>query len=171
MKKYILNNILNAYKSTVFRQVEFGEFEKIIHDKISNGENVTKNDFTSIYLDLQNKYYGNEVIMDDIIKYECLRIPHFYTSFYVYKYATSLCIAYRFASDIINHKPGAVQNYMKLITSGGKDYPLNILKECGIDLNKEDLMSFSIELIEKYMDEFEKLIQRGVTSNGKKGFL
>ena len=157
MKKYILNNILNAYKSTVFRQVEFGEFEKIIYDKISNGENVTKDDFTSIYLDLQNKYYGGEVIMDDIIKYECLRIPHFYTSFYVYKYATSLCIAYRFASDIINHKPGAVQNYMKLITSGGKDYPLNILKECGIDLNKEDLMIFSIELIEKYMDEFEKI--------------
>lgn len=157
-KKYILNNILNGYKNTVFRQVEFGEFEKIIYDKIGNGENVTKDDFTSIYFDLQKKYYGDEVVMDDIIKYECLRIPHFYTSFYVYKYATSLCIAYRFASDITNHKPGAVQNYMKFITSGGKDYPLNILKECGIDLNKEDLMSFSIELIEKYMDEFEKLI-------------
>ena len=91
-------------------------------------------------------------------KYECLRIPHFYRSFYVYKYATSLCIAYRFASDIINKKENAVENYIKFISSGGKAYPLDILKECGIDLEKEDLMSYSIKLIEKYMDELEKLI-------------
>lgn len=158
MKKYILNNILSMYKSTVFRQVEFGEFEKIVFDKTEAGENLTKDDFTNIYLDLQNKYYGKDVINDEIIKYECLRIPHFYRSFYVYKYATSLCIAYHFASDIINKKENAVANYIKFISSGGKDYPLAILKECGIDLEKEDLMSYSIDLIEKYMDELEKLI-------------
>ena len=158
MKKYILNNILSMYKSTVFRQVEFGEFEKIVFDKTEAGENLSKDDFTNIYLDLQNKYYGKDVINDEIIKYECLRIPHFYRSFYVYKYATSLCIAYHFASDIINKKENAVENYIKFISSGGKDYPLAILKECGIDLEKEDLMSYSIDLIEKYMDELEKLI-------------
>ena len=158
MKKYILNNILAMYKSTVFRQVEFGEFEKIVFDKTEAGENLTKDDFTNIYLDLQNKYYGKDVINDEIIKYECLRIPHFYRSFYVYKYATSLCIAYHFASDIINKKENAVENYIKFISSGGKAYPLDILKECGIDLEKEDIMSYSIKLIEKYMDELEKLI-------------
>ena len=156
-KKYILNNILSGYKSTVFRQVEFAEFEYIIHDRIEKGENLTKEDFTNIYLELQNKYYGKDIINDEIIKYECLRIPHFYSSFYVYKYATSLCIAYHFASDIINKKEGAVDNYIKLISSGGKDYPFKILKECGIDLEKEDIMNYSLTLINKYIDELESI--------------
>lgn len=157
-KIYILNNILSNYKSTVFRQAEFAEFEKIIHERTQNGENLTREDFTNIYMDLQNLYY-KDIINDDIIKYECLRIPHFYNSFYVYKYATGLCIAYKFAGDIINKKENAVANYIKFISSGGKDYPLEILKECGIDANS-NIVENSIQIIEKYLDEFEQLIEK-----------
>ncbi len=158
MKKYILNNILTNFKSTVFRQLEFAEFEKIIHERTQNGENLSEEDFTNIYLDLQKSYYGPNVVQDEIIKYECLRIPHFYTSFYVYKYATGLCIAYKFAGDIISGKPGSVSNYKKFISSGGRAYPLDILRECGIDLDVDDVMKDAIQIIENYIDELEKLI-------------
>ncbi len=159
-KKYILNNILSNYKSTVFRQIEFAEFEKIIADKIEAGENLTYKEFTDIYLDLQKFYYGKGVAQDDLIKYECLRIPHFYSQFYVYKYATGLAIAYKFAKKIINKEKDAVENYIKFISSGGKTYPLNILKEAGINLDKENVFDESIELIENYLKEFNNLIER-----------
>lgn len=157
-KKFILNNIISMYKSTIFRQAEFAEYQAIIYDKTQKGENLTKEDFTSIYYDLQKKYYGDEVIQDDYIKYECLRIPHLYYSFYVYKYATSLAIAYKFAYKILSNEPGAVESYIKFLSSGGKDYPLNILKECGIDVEKDNLLDYSIKMINNYMDEFEKLL-------------
>jgi oligoendopeptidase F len=158
MRKYILSNIISNYKSTVFRQIEFAEFEKIVHDRCMNGENLTKDDLVNIYYDLEKFYYGDNVVIDDIIKYECLRIPHFYNSFYVYKYGTSMCLAYRFATDIINKKKDAVSNYLKFIKSGGKDYPLDILKEVGIDLEKEDLMGYSLDIINHYIDELSSLL-------------
>jgi len=158
-KIFILNNILSSYKSTVFRQTEFAEFEKIIHERTQNGENLTCEDFTNIYMNLQNFYYDN-LVNDDIIKYECFRIPHFYHSFYVYKYATGLCIAYKFAKDILEKKENATENYIKFLSSGGKNYPLEILKECGIDLEKNDVVKESITIIESYLDEFETLTEK-----------
>lgn len=81
-----------------------------------------------------------------------------YYTFYVYKYATSLAIAYHFAYAILSNEEGAVENYLHLLKSGGKDYPANILKECGIDINSNDILDYSIKMINNYMDEFEKLI-------------
>lgn len=157
-KRFILNNLLSMYRATIFRQTEFAEFESIIFERCENGENLSKDDFTEIYYDLQKKYYGDGVIQDDYIKYECFRIPHFYYNFYVYKYATSLAIAYRFASGIINNDEKVKANYIKFLSSGGKDYPMNILKECGIDLDSENILDYSINIIKKYLDEFERLL-------------
>lgn len=157
-KRFILNNLLSMYRATIFRQTEFAEFESIIFERCENGENLSKDDFTQIYYDLQKKYYGDGVIQDDYIKYECFRIPHFYYNFYVYKYATSLAIAYRFASRIINNDEKVKANYIKFLSSGGKDYPMNILKECGIDLDSENILDYSINIIKKYLDEFERLL-------------
>lgn len=157
-KKYILNNLLSMYRATVFRQAEFAEFEMIVYDKVDKGIGLSRDDYTSIYHDLQKKYYGDGVIQDEYIKYECFRIPHFYYNFYVYKYATSLALAYRFAYAILNHEEGAVENYLNFLKSGGKDYPLNILKECGIDVNHENILEYSLKMINNYMSEFEKLI-------------
>lgn len=158
LKRYILNNLLSMYRATVFRQAEFAEFEMIVYDKVDKGENLSRDDYTNIYYDLQKKYYGEDVIQDDYIRYECFRIPHFYYNFYVYKYATSLALAYRFAYAIINNEAGAVENYLNFLKSGGKDYPLNILKECGIDVNHENILDYSLKMINNYMSEFEKLI-------------
>ncbi len=157
-KRYLLSNLISMYRSTIFRQTEFSEFESTIYKLTEEGKNLTKEDFTSIYYDLQKKYYGPLVVQDDYIKYECLRIPHMYYTFYVYKYATSLAIAYHFAYAILSNKEGAVENYLHLLKSGGKDYPANILKECGIDINSNDILDYSIKMINNYMDEFEKLI-------------
>lgn len=157
-KRYLLSNLISMYRATIFRQTEFSEFESTIYKLTEEGKNLTKEDFTSIYYDLQKKYYGPLVVQDDYIKYECLRIPHMYYTFYVYKYATSLAIAYHFAYAILSNKEGAVENYLHLLKSGGKDYPANILKECGIDINSNDILDYSIKMINNYMDEFEKLI-------------
>lgn len=157
-KRYLLSNLISMYRSTIFRQTEFSEFESTIYKLTEEGKNLTKEDFTSIYYDLQKKYYGPLVVQDDYIKYECLRIPHMYYTFYVYKYATSLAIAYHFAYAILSNEEGAVENYLHLLKSGGKDYPANILKECGIDINSNDILDYSIKMINNYMDEFEKLI-------------
>ena len=157
-KRTILNNMLSMYRGTVFRQIEFAEFERIIYEKADNKENLSCEDFTNIYYELQKKYYGKDVIQDDYIRYECFRIPHLYYNFYVYKYATSLAIAYHFAYSIINKEEGAVDNYLNFLKSGGKDYPLNILKECGIDVANRNILSYSIKTINEYMDEFESLI-------------
>lgn len=157
-KRAILNNIIAMYRGTIFRQVEFAEFEKIIYEKTDAKENLSSEDFTNIYYDLQKKYYGEDVIEDDYIRYECFRIPHFYYNFYVYKYATSLAIAYHFAYSIINKEPNAVENYLKFLKSGGKDYPLNILKDCGIEVQSGNILTYSIKMINKYMDDFECLL-------------
>lgn len=157
-KRYLLSNLISMYRATIFRQTEFSEFESTIYKLTEEGKNLTKEDFTSIYYDLQKKYYGPLVVQDDYIKYECLRIPHMYYTFYVYKYATSLAIAYHFAYAILSNEEGAVENYLHLLKSGGKDYPANILKECGIDINSNDILDYSIKMINNYMDEFEKLI-------------
>lgn len=160
MKKYILNNLISMYRATIFRQAEFAEFERDIFSSVDKGEFLSKDDYTDLYMKLQKKYYGKDVIQDEYIKYECFRIPHFYYNFYVYKYATSLAIAYRFAYGIINNEDNVLENYLKLLKSGGKDYPLNILKECGIDVNSKNLLDYSIKMINNYMDEFESLMSR-----------
>ena len=158
VKKTILNNLISMYRGTIFRQIEFAEFERIIYEKTDAKVNLSCEDFTSIYYDLQKKYYGPNVIQDDYIRYECFRIPHLYYNFYVYKYATSLAIAYHFAYKIINNEDGAVENYLNLLKSGGKDYPLNILKKCGIDFEKDDILAYSIKMINDYMNEFDNLL-------------
>ena len=158
VKRTILNNLISMYRGTIFRQIEFAEFERTIYEKVDAKENLSSEDFTNIYYDLQKKYYGPLVIQDDYIRYECFRIPHFYYNFYVYKYATSLAIAYHFAYSILNNEERAKENYLNFLKSGGKDYPLNILKTCGIDFEKDNILDYSIKMINNYMDEFEKLL-------------
>lgn len=157
-KKYILELILNSFKGSVFRQIHFAEFETIIHEKLQNNESLTKKDITDIYYDLNKFYYGDEVINDDLIRYECLRVPHFYSSFYVFQYATGLCLAYVFANGIINNEKDGVENYLKFISSGSRDYPINILKDCGVIFDSK-IIRKSMKIFENYLNEYEKLIE------------
>lgn len=156
-KKYILETILESFKGSIFRQTQFAEFEHIIHTKIKNNESLSTEDITDIYYDL-NKFYYGENISDDIIRYECLRVPHFYYNYYVYKYATGLSLAYVFAKRILGKEKNAVENYMKFLKSGGKDYPLNILKNSGVIMSSK-VIDEGIELFNEYLKEYEELIR------------
>lgn len=157
-KKYILINILEHFRTTIFRQVLFTEFEKTVYDKDLNEEELTENILSNTYLSITKKYYGDTVEYFDGYKYEWSRIPHFYTPFYVYKYATGMSVACAIVTDILNKKENAVDNYKKFLRSGNKDFPLNILKECGYDLTKEDIFISAMELFRKYIEEYDALI-------------
>ncbi len=160
INKRIIETILDSFKGSIFRQTQFAEFEKIIHDKEMNGETLTSNKLIEIYHELNNDYYGKVVINDDLIKYEALRIPHFYSSFYVYKYAIGLSLAYVFANRIINKEEGAVENYLKFISSGSSKYPLEVLKDCNIDLEKNNVVEEALKIFNEYLNMYKDFIDR-----------
>ncbi len=156
-KKYILNKMMELYKGTIFRQVMFAEFEKNCHEKCENGDILTNEVLCDDYLSLVKKYFGPNVIINDLIKYEWCRIPHFYSEFYVYKYALGLAVASYIVDGIINKKVGAVENYLEFLSAGGSDYPVNILKKAGVDVCNKTFMKKAISMFENIMDEYLNL--------------
>lgn len=156
-KAYYLNNLLENFRTTLIRQTMFAEFELKIHDLEQKGVSLTEEVLSETYLELNKLYFGEDVISDDLIKLEWARIPHFYTSFYVYKYATGISVAARIASDILNHKEGALENYLEFLSSGGSNYPLEILKKVGIDIINDDTIDKALELFRETLEEFNNL--------------
>ncbi len=153
-----LTELLEKIRTTIYRQTMFAEFEKIIHEKEDKGIPLTEEELSNTYLELNKLYYGNNVVSDDLIKYEWARIPHFYTSFYVYKYATGLSCAIKIATDIINNKENAKENYLDFLSSGGSDYPLNILKKTGIDMTKPDTINDALKVFKEKVEELKELL-------------
>lgn len=156
-KAYYLNNLLENFRTTLVRQTMFAEFELLIHDLEGAGEVLTEDLLCKTYLELNKKYFGDEVISDDLIKLEWARIPHFYTSFYVYKYATGIAVASKIVSDILEKKEGALDNYMKFLSSGGSDFPLEILKKVGIDIANDDTIDKALEMFRETLEEFKEM--------------
>lgn len=158
-KIYYLNEFIDKFKGTVFRQVMFATFEKKIHEKYENNEAITPSVLCDEYYKLNQLYFSPSVIVDDDIKYEWARIPHFYSSFYVYKYATGFISALVIASKLINNESGFRDKYIKFLSSGGSNYPLDILKELGVDLNDYntingafDILRNKVQLLQEYLD-------------------
>ncbi len=158
-KEYILNDFLDLFRGTLIRQTMFAEFELIAHEKEENNEVLTEKVLSDLYYDLNKKYYGENIISDDEIRYEWERIPHFYTSFYVYKYATGLSVACAIAKDIIDKKDGALNRYIKFLSSGSSNYPLELLRECGYDLSDKKVIENAFEIYEKYLNEYKKIVR------------
>ena len=156
-KKYILNNLMDLFKSTIFRQTMFAEFEKDMHSRKENGEILTYSLLCDEYYKLNKKYFGDNVVIDDCIKYEWERIPHFYYDFYVYKYAIGLSCACYIVDNILNKRENAVENYIKFLKSGGSDYPVNELKIAGIDVTSSEVIESAIKMFDSLIDDFEKL--------------
>lgn len=159
-KIYYLVEFLDKFKATVYRQVMFAEFESIIHDKCDKNEPLTKEILCDTYYKLNVKHFSPSVIVDDDIKYEWARIPHFYNSFYVYKYATGFISALVIAEKLINKEPGFKEKYIEFLSSGSSDYPLELLKKLGIDLTLESTINDGfkvfedkVNLLKKYMNE------------------
>ncbi|MCI9585437.1 MAG: oligoendopeptidase F [Bacilli bacterium] len=155
----ILNQILELFKASIFRQTMFAEFEKEIADKNQNGEILTANVLNDTYYNLVCKYFGNDVFVDDEIKYEWSRIPHFYYNFYVYKYSTGLAAASYIAKGILEGKEGAIDNYLEFLKTGGSDYPLEELKIAGVDLTNPEVIQGAMDMFKSYLDELKELIK------------
>lgn len=156
-KLNILNEKLDLFKATIFRQTMFAEFEKNVHEYVDNKNVLTSDYLCDMYYKLNKDYFGDNVIVDKEIKYEWLRIPHFYTPFYVYQYATSLSISCYVAQNIINNTPGFKDKYIEFLSSGGKDYPLEVLKIIDIDLTDTKVFESAIDEFRKTLEEFKKI--------------
>lgn len=154
----ILNHLLEQYRTTVFRQAMFAEFEKIIHNKAANGESLTLEEIQNVYYDLNKFYQGEDVVVDDQIKMEWARISHFYNSFYVYKYSTGFLSAIKIADGITNKKEGALEKYLEFLHSGGSDYPIELLKIAGVDLTKKESLTDTLNTFKDVLNEFKNLI-------------
>lgn len=155
----ILNQILDLFKASIYRQTMFSEFEEKITKENENSEILTADKMNTIYYELVKKYFGNDVIVDEEIKYEWCRIPHFYYNFYVYKYSTGLAAATYIVNRIINKEEGAVEDYLAFLKTGGSDYPLNELKIAGVDLEDPKVIESALKTFENYLDEFKKIVR------------
>ena len=156
-KAEILYEMLEMIRATLFRQAMFAEFEKIVHEKIENNEMLSSEDLNNIYYDLNIKYFGKDVVIDDKIKYEWLRIPHFYSCFYVYKYATGISSAIAIASKILSKEPGFVEKYIEMLKQGCTKKSVDLLKMVDVDLESSKAYDDAIEFYNKKIDELEKL--------------
>lgn len=156
-KLAIINHILDLYKATLYRQTMFAEFEKETHKLREKGEILTSDLLSNTYYNLVKKYFGPNVLCDDLIKYEWARIPHFYYNFYVYKYATGISAASYIVDGILNNKEGALENYINFLKTGGSMYPLDELKIAGVNLNSKSVILSAIKTFEKYLKEFKDI--------------
>ena len=154
-KLFILDNLMNLFKSTIYRQTMFAEFEKIIHEDAEQDIPLTADYISNKYYELNKKYFGEGVVVDEEIKYEWSRIPHFYYNFYVYKYATGLSAACKIANDILEGKPNAVENYKKFLSCGTTLNPIESLKLADVDLNKKEVIESAINMFKDTIEEFK----------------
>ena len=159
-RKYLINHQLESFRATLFRQTMFAEFEMIVHKKLADGENLTKEAICQIYHDLNVLYYGPDIIVDEEIDYEWMRIPHFYTSFYVYQYATGYSAAIAFSKKILEEGKPAVDRYINSFLSGGssKD-PIDLLKDAGVDMSSPAPIDDALNVFEQYLAQFEKFAE------------
>jgi len=157
-KKYLLNLYIEEFRTTLFRQTMFAEFEKLTHEAVENGEVLTAEWLCEEYGKLNRKYYGDQVAYDSLIAMEWARIPHFYRAFYVYKYATGFSAAAAISSKILNEGPAARDAYIEFLKSGESDYPIELLKIAGVDMSKPEPIVQAMDTFEKLVVEIEKLV-------------
>lgn len=157
-KIYLLNQFLEAVRTTVYRQVQFAEFEKYIHGEITAGRSLQAEKLEAWWLQSNKDYYGPALTVDEELASEWSRIPHFYTPFYVYKYATGYSAATAFASAILSGSKDAVQKYLGFLHAGGSDYSLNILKNAGVDLNTPQPVTVTLQKFAAKLAELKALL-------------
>jgi oligoendopeptidase F len=158
-KMYLLTYYADQFRTTVFRQTMFAEFEKIIHETVERGDSLTPQDLSKIYYELTAKYHGPEMTVDQDIEMEWARIPHFYTSFYVYKYATGFSAATSFAKQIMDEGQPAVERYLSFLKSGGSDYSINILQRAGVDMSSPQPIRQAMEVFKGLIEQMEQLTE------------
>ena len=157
-KAELLYELLEMIRATLFRQAMFAEFEKDVHDKIENNVMLSSDDLNNLYYNLNKKYFGPDVNIDEQIKYEWARIPHFYSDFYVYKYCTGVSSAIAIASKILNKEPGFVEKYIEMLKQGCSKKSIDLLKMVDVDLESKDTYKSAIEFYNKKIKELKNLL-------------
>ena len=156
----ILNNFLDGFRGTVFRQTQFAEFEHAIHQADQNGEVLTSEFLNNLYADLNQEYYGLSKEDNPQIQYEWARIPHFYYNYYVYQYSTGFAAASALAEKIVHGSQEDRDRYIDYLKAGKSDYPLNVMRKAGVDMEKEDYLNDAFAVFERRLDEFEALVEK-----------
>lgn len=157
----ILNHYLDGFKSTIFRQAQFAEFEDIIHKADQAGEVLTSDYLNQLYADLNEKYYGLSKTDNLEIQYEWARIPHFYYNYYVYQYATGFAAASYLADKVVHGTQADIDRYLDYLKAGNSDYPLNVIKKAGVDMTTSAYLDAAFRIFEERLDELEVLIEKG----------
>lgn len=157
-KAYLLNHFIDQFKGTLFRQTMFAEFEKITHEMYAKGESLTAERLCAVYMDLNRKYFGEEMVSDPQIALEWARIPHFYTEFYVYQYATGFSCAIALSKRILEMGEAGVADYMKFLKGGCSKDPIELLKMAGVDISTPKPVEDALQLFEELVSELEELL-------------
>ncbi|CAN5264909.1 oligoendopeptidase F [soil metagenome] len=158
MRAYIINRQIDDIRGTLFRQTMFAEFEKIIHALEERGDALTLEVFKTEYRQLLQAYFGEGVVLDPQLELECLRIPHFYSAFYVYKYATGISAAVALSERVLAGDAGSVEAYLSFLRSGGSRFPLETLQLAGVDMTTSAPVEATLRLFERRLDELEQLL-------------
>ena len=156
----ILNHFLDGFRGTVFRQTQFAEFEHAIHKADQEGQVLTSEFLNELYAELNEKYYGLKKEDNPQIQYEWARIPHFYYDYYVFQYSTGFSAASALAEKIVHGSQEDKDKYLDYLKAGNSDYPLNVIKKAGVDMEKEDYLDAAFAVFERRLNEFEALVEK-----------
>jgi oligoendopeptidase F len=154
----ILNHSLEDLRGTLFRQTMFAEFEQLVHGQAEQGEPLTADRLSAMYHELNEKYYGAEAVLDELIDIEWARVPHFYYNFYVYQYATGISASSALVQQILREGKPAVERYLKFLSSGSSEYSIELLKRAGVDMTSPEPVRQALQLFDRHLAEMEGLI-------------
>jgi oligoendopeptidase F len=161
VKLSLLGDYLEGIKGTVFRQTQFAEFELRIHEMAEAGEALTGETLDQVYADITRRYYGHDqgvAIVDDYIAHEWAYIPHFYRNFYVFQYATSFTASAALSEKVMSGDPGALKNYLAFLSAGGSKYPIELLRDAGVDMTTDEPLELTMQKMNRVIDEMERLL-------------
>jgi oligoendopeptidase F len=159
----LLGNYLEGIKSTVFRQTQFAEFELRMHEMGQKGQPITGDALAKLYFDITKKYYGHDqgvTVVDDYVAHEWSFIPHFYRDFYVFQYATSFTAAEALAAKVVAGDQAATKRYLTFLGSGGSKYPVDLLKDAGVDMTTDEPLNLTIAKMNRVIDEIEAILAK-----------
>jgi oligoendopeptidase F len=162
-KLSLLGNYLEGIKGTLFRQTQFAEFELRAHEMAEKGEPLTGDALAKLYAEITKKYYGHDkgvCVVDDYIQHEWSFIPHFYRNFYVYQYATSFTASAALSEKVLGGDPAATKRYLTFLSAGGSKYPIDLLKDAGVDMTTDEPLSLTLQKMNRVMDDMEKILAR-----------
>ncbi|MCQ2499897.1 MAG: oligoendopeptidase F [Lachnospiraceae bacterium] len=157
-KAYLINYFLDQFKGTLFRQTMFAEFEKIMHERFAEEGSIPAQSICDLYYELNQKYFGPDMVVDPQIAMEWSRIPHFYTPFYVYQYATGFSAAIAISSKILAGEEGILEKYKKFLSGGSSMDPIDLLKLCGVDMTTGEAVTEALRVFEEYVEKLEELV-------------